>query len=171
MNIAEPNNGQPVSQPDRPKRSRHNAKRLPFAKLQAIIYALANNESICSITRDLHVSSHEVLFIRHQYLQEIEAAQEDIKDRIALGYAKKSLDALDKIGQRIAAERSIWKQFKFYDMLTDRIQAIDTPVQKHPYPLSIKLAAFRRAKRNKLSVQSASENTSGERSMRHEGET
>jgi hypothetical protein len=38
------------------------------------------------------------------------------------------------------------------------IQILD-PCRWHPYPLSIKLAAFRRAKRNKLSVQSASENT------------
>jgi len=162
---------QPLSQPDRPEPRRHNAKRSRFAKRQAIIYALANHESVESIRRNYGASRHTVLTIRHQYLQEIEAAQEDIKDRIALGYAKKSLDALDKIGQRIAAERSIWKQFNFYDMLTDRIQAIGAPVQKHPYPLSIRLAAFRRAKRNKLSVQPASENTSGDRSVWHEGET
>jgi hypothetical protein len=137
------------------KPRRHNAKRLSFAKRQAVIYALANNESIGSITRDLHVARHNVLAIREQYPQEIEAAQEDIKDRIALAYAKKSLDALEIISQRIAAERSPFKQFKLYDILTDRIQAFQTPVQKNSYPLSIKLAALRRAKRNELSVPAA----------------
>ena len=147
--------GQSLSQPNRSKPRGHNAKRLPFAKLRAIIYALANNDSIESMRRTLHVSRHTVLAIRDQYSKEIQSAQEDIKDRIALGYARKTLDALDKIMQRIAAERPIWKQFKLYDMLTERIHALQMPVQKNSYPLSIKLAALRRAKRDKLSVPSA----------------
>jgi hypothetical protein len=150
VNIAEPNNGQPVSQPDRPKLRRHNAKRCRFAKRQAIIYALANHESVESIRRNYRTSRHTVLAIRQQYPHEIEAAQEDIKDRIAMGYAKKSLDALDIIGHRIAAERSPLKQIKLYDVLIERIDALQTPVQtQNPQPLSIKLAALRRAKRNR----------------------
>jgi hypothetical protein len=145
------------------KTRRHNAKRCRFAKRQAIIYALANHESVESIRRTLHTSRHTVLAIREQYPHEIEAAQEDIKDRIALAYAKKSLNALDTIGQRIAAERSPFKQFKFYDELTERIHALQMPVQKNSYPLSIKLAALRQAKRNKLSAP--------DRSMWHEEKT
>jgi hypothetical protein len=143
------------------KTRRHNAKRCSFAMRQAIIYALANHESVESIRRTLHVSRHTVLAIREQYAQEIEAAQEDIKDRIALAYAKKSLNALDIIGQRIAAERSPLKQFKLYDELTERIHALQMPVQKNSYPLSIKFAALRRAKRNE----------SCDRSVWHEAET
>ena len=137
------------------KTRRHNAKRCRVAVREAIIYALANHESVESIRRTLHTSRHIVLAIREQYPQEIEAAQEDIKDRIAMAYVKKSLDALDIIDQRIAAERSPLKQIKLYDELTERIHALQTPVQKNSYPLSIKLAALRRAKRNKLSVPSA----------------
>jgi hypothetical protein len=142
-------------QGDHPKPRRHNAKRLPFWKRQGIIYALANHESVESIRRNYHVSRHTVLAIREQYPHEIEAAQQEIKERIALGYCRRALDVLDKIGQRIAAERSIWQQFKFYDMLTDKIQAFEVPVQTRPQPLSIKLAALRRAKRNELSLPSA----------------
>ena len=99
--------------------------------------------------------SHTVLAIQAQYPHEIEAAQQKIKERIALGYAHKALGALDKIGQRIAAERSPLKQFDFYDRLADRIRALDIPVRKHPQPMSMKLAALRRAKRDKLSLPSA----------------
>jgi hypothetical protein len=153
--VDEANNGESLSQPDRPNSDRHNAKRLTFAKRQAIIYALANHESVESIRRTLHTSRHIVLAVRGQYPHEIEAAQEDIKNRIALAYAKKSLDALEIIGQRIAAERSPLKQIKLYDMLTERMQALQTPVQKNSYPMSIKLAALRRAKRNQAPVPSA----------------
>jgi hypothetical protein len=103
------------------KTRRHNANRCPFAKQQATIYALANHESIESIRRTLHASRHTVLAIREHYPHEIEAAQEDIKDRIAMAYAKKSLDALDIIGQRIAAERSPLKQFRLYDGFEETI--------------------------------------------------
>jgi hypothetical protein len=137
------------------KTRRHNAKRCRVAVREAIIYALANHESVESIRRTLHTSRHIVLAIREQYPHEIEAAQEDIKDRIAMAYVKKSLDALDIIDQRIAAERSPVKQIKLYDELTERIHALQTPVQKNSYPLSIKLAALRRERRNKLSVSSA----------------
>ena len=130
---------------------------------QAIIYALANHESVESIRRTLHTRRHIVLAIRDQYAQEIEAAQEDIKDRIALAYAKKSIDALDIISQRIAAERSPLKQFKLCDQLTERIHALQIPVQKNSDPLSIKLAALRRAKRSKLPAP--------DRSMWHEEKT
>jgi hypothetical protein len=145
------------------KTRRHNAKRCRVAMRQAIIYALANHESVESIRRTLHTSRHIVLAVREQYPHEIEAAQEDIKDRIALAYAKKSLDALEIIGQRIAAERSPFKQFKLYDELTERMHALQMPVQKKSYPLSIKLAALRRAKRNGLSAP--------DRSMWHEEKT
>ena len=139
-------------QPERAKPRRHNAKRCRFAKRQAIIYALANHYSVESIRRNCRASRHTVLDIREQYPHEIEAAQEDIKDRIAMAYAKKSIDALDIINQRIAAERSPLKQLKLYDEFTERMQALDTPVQKHPQPMSIKLAVLRRAKRNELSL-------------------
>jgi hypothetical protein len=121
------------------KTRRHNAKRCRVAVREAIIYALANGESVESIRRTLHASRHTALAIREQYAHEIEAAQEDIKERIAMAYVKKSLDALDIIGQRIAAERSPLKQFKLYDELTERIHALQMPVQKNSYPLSINL--------------------------------
>jgi hypothetical protein len=145
------------------KPRRHNAKRCRLAERHVVICALANHESVESIRRKYHMSRHKVLAIREQYPHEIEAAQEDIKDRIALAYATKSLNALDIIGQRIAAERSPLKQIKLYDELTERIHALQIPVQKNSYPLSIKLAALRRAKRNKLSAP--------DRSMWHEAET
>ena len=65
------------------KPRRHNAKRCRFHKRQGIIYALANDESITSITRELLVSRHTVLAVRKQYAREIGAAREDIKERIA----------------------------------------------------------------------------------------
>jgi hypothetical protein len=114
------------------KTRRHNAKRGRVATRQAIIYALANHESVESIRRKYHVSRHTVLAIQEQCPHEIEAAQEDIKERIAMAYVKKSLDALDIIAQRIAAERSPLKQIKLYDELTERIHALQTPVQKIP---------------------------------------
>jgi hypothetical protein len=64
-------------------------------------------------------------------------------------------EAIDKIGRLIPGERSMMRLLKIYDKLTDKAQALDTPVQKHPQPMSIKLAALRRAKRNGLSVPSA----------------
>ena len=149
------NNGESLPQPDRPKSDRHNAKCLTFAKRQAIIYALANDESICSITRDLRVSRHNVLPIREQYPQEIEEAQKRIKALIEERYYHLQLKALDKIERQIAGERSTLRLLKICDAMTDKMQLYETPPQSHPYPLSIKFAALRRPKRNGLSLPSA----------------
>jgi hypothetical protein len=154
VNIGQSNCGQLLPQSDHLKARRHNAKRCRLATRQAIIYALATGESVECTRRTFHVSRHTVLAVRNQYAQEIEAAQEEVKERIAMAYVKKSLDALNVISQRIAAEHSPLKQFKLYDALTERMQALETPVQTNPYPLSIKLAALRHAKRNQLSFSS-----------------
>ena len=68
--------------------------------------SLANNESICSITRDLRVSRHEVLSIRNQYVQEIQAARERIKAAIEALYLELEHKAMEKIGRLIQVERS-----------------------------------------------------------------
>jgi hypothetical protein len=148
--MVEPNNGQG----DHPKPDRHNAKRLTFAKRQAVIFSLANNQTISSITRDFHVSRHNVLAIREQYPQEIEAAQQRIKELIEGHCIELAHKALDKVDRKIGGERSWRKLLKITDALQDKVQSFDTPVQEHPQPMSIKLAALRRAKRNKLSVSS-----------------
>jgi hypothetical protein len=73
------------------KTRRHTAKRCRFAKRQAIIYALANHESVESI-RKYHKSRHTVLAIREQYSHEIETAQARIKGqsrRITLNWRMK----------------------------------------------------------------------------------
>jgi hypothetical protein len=139
----------------------HNAKRCRLTERHAVIYALANDESVESIRRTLHASRHTVLAIREQYPHEIEAAQARIKGAIEAHYFELAHEAMDKIGRLIPGERSMMKLLKIYDKLTDKAQALDTPVQKHPQPLSIKLAALRRAKRNE----------SCDRSVWHEGET
>ena len=138
-------NGQTSPQPDHPKPDRHNAKRLPVAKRQAIVYALANRESVESIRRNYHVSRHNVLAIREQYPREIEAAQQRIKELIEGHCIELAHRALDKIERKIASERSWTKLLKITDALQDKVQSFDTPVQtQNPYPLSIKLAALRR---------------------------
>jgi hypothetical protein len=137
------------------KTTRHNAKRCRFAKRQAIIYALANHESVESIRRNYRASRHTVLAIREQYPREIEAAQQHIKALIEGRCIQLANEAIDKIGRLIPGERSMTRLLKICDKLRDKAQALDTPVQKHPQPMSIKLAALRRAKRNKLSVSSA----------------
>ena len=135
-------------QRDHSKPRRHNAKRCRFAKRQAIMYALANGESVECTRRMLHVSRHTVLAIRERYPQEIEAAQERIKAAIEGHYCELAHRALDKIERKIAGERSMTKLLEISNKLQDKVQALDTPVQKHPQPMSIKLAALRRAKRD-----------------------
>ena len=150
--MVEQNNGQQ----EHPKPDRHNAKRLTYAKRWAVIYALANNESICSITRDLHVSRHNVLAILKTNTQEIEAAQRCIKYLIEGHYIDLQIRAMDKIERRIEGARSFRELLNIYDWMTDKVKAFDEPVKtQNPYPLSIKLAALRRAKRNGLSLPSA----------------
>ena len=68
--------------------------------------SLANNESICSITRDLRVSRHELLSIRNQYVQEMQAARERIKAAIEALYLELEHKAMEKIGRLIQVERS-----------------------------------------------------------------
>ena len=145
------------------KTRRHNANRCSFAMRQAIIYALANHESVESIRRTLHTSRHIVLTIREQYPHEIEAAQQRIKALMEGRCIQLASETMDEIGRLMQGERSIMKLLKIYDMLTDRALAFDAPVRKHPYPLSIKLAALRRAKHKELSAP--------DRSMWHEEKT
>ena len=66
MNIGEPDNGEARLRP-----RRHNAKRCRFGTRQAIIYALAKDNSISSITRNFHVSRHTVYAIREQDWQSV----------------------------------------------------------------------------------------------------
>ena len=141
------------------KTRRHNAKRCRVAVREAIIYALANGESVESIRRTLHKSRHTVLAIRDQYPQEIEAAQQRIKSQIELHYYEVAHKALALIERKMAGCSPL-QLLRFYDELTDKMLALETPVQANPYPLSIKLAALRRAKRNE----------SCDRSVWHEAE-
>jgi hypothetical protein len=149
--MVEPDNGRLLN----PMRKRHNAKRCRVATRQAIIYALANGESVESIRRNYRASRHTVLAIREQYPHEIEAAQQRIKALIEGHCIELAHKALDKIERKIAGERSWTKLLKITDALQDKVQSFDRPVQTHPEPMSIKLAALRRAKRNELSVPSA----------------
>ena len=87
------------------KTRRHNAKRCRFAKRQAIIFALANHESVESIRRNYHASRHTVLAIREQYPHEIEAAQERIKALMEDRCIRLANESMDKIGQLISGER------------------------------------------------------------------
>jgi hypothetical protein len=158
--MTQSSNGQPLPQPERERPRRHNAKRCKFATRQAIIYALANHESVESIRRNYHLSRHIVLAVRDQYPHEIEAAQQRIKELIEVHYLDAQIQALRLIEQKMA-ECSILQLAKVSDWITDRMMALETPVQAHPQPLSIKLAALRRSQRNE----------SCDRSMWHEAET
>ena len=139
--------------PNKPRR--HNAKRLPFAKLQAIIYALANNDSIESIRRTYHVSRHTVHAVRNQCAQEIEAARERIRLKIGRRCCDLVEGAMNEIEQQIKNNPSLRGLMKASNFFIDTLLKLEAPVQTHPQPLSIKLAALRRAKRDKLSVPSA----------------
>jgi hypothetical protein len=155
-NMGEPNNGQPLSQPDRPKPSRHNANRLTLEKRWGIIYALANNESVESITHKYHTSRHIVLAIREQCLKEIQAARERIKAEIELQYYAVACVAMRKLLRQIEVEYSPLRLVRLCDKLDEMMIRLKAPVQtQNPQPLSIKLAALRRAKRNGLSFPSA----------------
>jgi hypothetical protein len=151
-----------IGETDHPKTRRHNAKRCRVAVRQAIIYALANGESVESIRRTLHASRHTVLAIREQYPHEIEAAQKRIKAQIEMHCYELEHKALALIGQKMG-ECSPLQLLKICDALTDKMLALETPVQTHSQPLSIKLAALRRAKRDELSAP--------DRSMWHEEKT
>jgi hypothetical protein len=147
--MGEPNNGQSL----RPKPRRHNAKRCRSAERHAVICALANHESVESIRRKYHVSRHIVLAIRDQYPHEIEAAQKRIKELIEIHYCDAQIQAL-KLLERKMALCSPLQLLRVYDELTNKMLALETPVQTNPQPVSIKLANLRRAKRNELSVPS-----------------
>jgi hypothetical protein len=142
------------------KPRRHNAKRCRLAERHAVICALANHESVESIRRKYHASRHTVLAIRKQYPHEIEAAQARIKSQIELHYCEVAHKAFALIEQKMAG-CSLSQLIRVYDWITDWMLALETPVQTNPYPLSIKLAALRRAKRNE----------SCDRSVWHEAET
>src|SRR5262249_50085587 len=136
-----------------PKPRRHNAKRCRLATRQAVIYALANQESVESIRRKYNVSRHTVLAIRDQYPQEIEAAQKRIKAAVEGHCYDLQLEAMDLIERKIALCSPL-QLIKVFNQLTDKLLALETPIQTHPYPLSIKLAALSRAKRNESSDRS-----------------
>ena len=82
MNTDEQNNGESLSQPVRPKARRHNAKRCQLATRQSIIYTLAKDNSISSITRNFHVSRHTVYAIREQDWQAVMNRRERILDAV-----------------------------------------------------------------------------------------
>ena len=146
------NNGKSPSLPVHPKPRRHNVKRCRFAKRQAIIYALANNQSIASITRDLRVSRHTVLAVRNTSVQDIEAVRERIAAVIELRCYELSNEAMEKIGRQIEVECSPLKLLKICDKLTDRALMLHTPVQtRTPEPFELKFGKFRRAKQNERS--------------------
>lgn len=149
VNMIEPDDGQSLSQPDRPKPRRHNAKRLQFHKRQGIIYALANDESIASITREFVVSRHTVLTVRKQYAREIAAARGRIAAVIELSCYQLAHEAMEKIGRQIQVESSPLRLLKIYDKLTDRAAMLHTPVPtRTPEPFELKYGKFRRAKQN-----------------------
>jgi hypothetical protein len=82
VNTDEQNNGESLSQPVRPKARRHNAKRCQLATRQSIIYTLAKDNSISSITRNFHVSRHTVYAIREQDWQAVMNRRERILDAV-----------------------------------------------------------------------------------------
>jgi hypothetical protein len=141
------------------KTRRHNAKRCRFAKRHAVIYALANHESVESIRRKYHMSRHKVLAIRDQHPQEIEAAQKRIKAAVEVHYLDAQYKALALIEHKMALCSPL-QLIKLCEALTDKMLALETPVQTNPQPLSIKVSALRRAKRNE----------SCDRSVWHEAE-
>ena len=115
--MSESNNGQG----DHRRPRRHNAKRCRFHKRQGIIHALANNESITSITREFLVSGHTVLAVRKQYAHEVEAARGKIAAVIESRCYQLAHEAMEKIGRQIQAESSPLKLLKIYDKLTDKV--------------------------------------------------
>jgi hypothetical protein len=148
-----------IGETDHSKPRRHNAKLCRLTERHAVICALANHESVEFIRRKFHMSRHIVLAIRDQYPHEIEAAQKRIKELIEIHYCDAQIQAL-KLIERKMAGCSPLQLLRVYDELTDKMLALETPVQTNPYPLSIKLAALRRAKRNE----------SCDRSVWHEAE-
>jgi len=153
VNIIQSDNGQTLSPPDRPKPRRHNAKRCPLDERHAIVLALANHDSVESIRRTYHKSRHTVLAIRQQYAQEIEEAQKLIRMVVETKYLDAQSKAIALMEQKMAACSPI-QLMKICDWLTDKALKLETSVQASPYPLSIKLAALRRAKRNGLPLPS-----------------
>jgi hypothetical protein len=147
---------QTLPSPEGAKPRRHNAKRCRVAKRQAIIYALANHESVESIRRNYQVSRHTVLAIRKQYEHQIEAAQKRIKAAVEMHCLDAQCKALALIQRKMHACSPL-ELFKVVDGLTDKMLALETPVQtQNAQPLSLKLAGMKRAKRNgKLFLPSA----------------
>src|SRR5262249_35361830 len=99
------------------------------------------------------MSRHGVLAIRDQYPREIKAAQKRIKAAVERHYYDLKLEAIDLIARKRKLGFSL-QLIKVCDALTDKMLALETPIQTHPYPLSIKLAALSRVKRNESSNRS-----------------
>jgi len=146
--MIEANNGESLSQPVRPKGRRHNGNRCQLATRRAIICALANAESIASITREFGVSRHTVLAIRKTNVQEIKAARDRIAEVIELRCYQLANETMEKIGRQIQVESSLLKLAKIFEKLTDRTMMLESPLLTHtPEPFELKFGKFRRAKR------------------------
>lgn len=150
--MVEPNNGESLSQPVRPKARRHNGNRCQLATRKAIIYALANDESIASITREFGVSRHTALAIRKANLQEIEAARDRIAAAIELRCYQLAHEAVEKFGRQIQVDCSPLELLKISYKLRDRAMMLKRPLQTHtPEPFGLKFGKFRHGKRVEFS--------------------
>lgn len=103
MNIGDPNNGQSLSQPDRSKPKRHNAKHCPFAIRERIVNALANGDSKRAIARALRVSNNTVTAVAEQEWQQVESR----KARIAAQAEQAATRAVDRINNKLNSSDDI----------------------------------------------------------------
>jgi DNA-binding NarL/FixJ family response regulator len=103
VNIGDPNNGQSLSQPDRAKPKRHNAKHCPFAIRERIVNALANGDSKRAIARALRVSNNTVTAVAEQEWQQVESR----KARIAAQAEQAATRAVDRINNKLNSSDDI----------------------------------------------------------------
>jgi hypothetical protein len=99
--MSQPNNGQALSQRDRPKPKRHNGKHCPLAVRQRIVNALANGDSKRAIARTLRVSNNTVTAIAEQEWQQVDAR----KQRIVAQCERNATLAADQLAERLETEK------------------------------------------------------------------
>jgi len=89
------------------KPKRHNGKLCPLAIRQRIIHALANGDSVRSITRTLQVSNNTVNAVHEQEWQQVEARKQRIVAQCEQ-IAEKAFDQLlDHLSEKCLPPREL----------------------------------------------------------------
>jgi hypothetical protein len=101
--VKQGNNGESLSQPDRPKSKRHNAKLCPLVIQERIINALASGDSKSAIARALGVSRNTVQAIEEQQWSKVEQR----KARIAAQSERNATRAAERISAKLESPEDI----------------------------------------------------------------